>query len=120
MDPVEPSKMLEAAAREGATVTCVLTTHKHPCVSILAVGLLSRAMCLAGLHVHRPWLWLQHQPQRASCSDHAGGNVSISQQLPDLLVVGGSEDAVPACTRPVDDGDVLQLGDISIRCIHTP
>jgi len=46
--------------------------------------------------------------------------VSISQQLPDLLVVGGAVDAVPACTRPVEEGDMLQLSDISIRCIHTP
>jgi len=32
VDPVEPSKMLDAASKEGATITCALTTHKHACV----------------------------------------------------------------------------------------
>ena len=55
-----------------------------------------------------------------SCRDHAGGNVGMRDQVRDLMVVGGAEDAVAACTRPVSDGDTLQLGNVSIRCIHTP
>ena len=39
VDPVEPRKMLAAASKEGATVTSVLTTHKHACVSSLAAAM---------------------------------------------------------------------------------
>ena len=44
----------------------------------------------------------------------------MARQVRGVMVVGGSEDTVPACTRPVSDGDTLQLGNLSISCIHTP
>mmetsp|Transcript_5676 Transcript_5676/g.15168 ORF Transcript_5676/g.15168 Transcript_5676/m.15168 type:complete len:253 (-) Transcript_5676:347-1105(-) len=52
--------------------------------------------------------------------DHAGGNQELKAELDDIVVVGGRNDDVKACTRAVVDGEELQLGNIVIKAIWTP
>eukprot|EP00898_Chlorokybus_atmophyticus_P006130 jgi/Chlat1/6518/Chrsp45S05996 len=53
--------------------------------------------------------------------DHAGGNTAMASLVPGVEVVGGVRDGVPACTRAVDEGDFLELGDDTrVTCISTP
>jgi len=39
-----------------------------------------------------------------------------------MIVVGGADDNVPGCTKPVKDGDQINLfdGKIKLTCLHTP
>lgn len=53
-------------------------------------------------------------------NDHSGGNVSVSSEHPGLTVIGGAHDNIPGCTRPVQDGDILDIHGIKVRCLHTP
>jgi len=41
-------------------------------------------------------------------------------QIEGLRVVGGTFDAIPFCNHPVEDGDQLSFGSISISCLLTP
>jgi glyoxylase-like metal-dependent hydrolase (beta-lactamase superfamily II) len=42
-------------------------------------------------------------------------------QIPDLPVLGGAIDSVEACTRPLEDGTVLTIGEgVKVTCLHTP
>ena len=52
--------------------------------------------------------------------DHAGGNKALKQAVADVEIVGSAIDNVEACTRPVADGDVLELGALRITCMVTP
>jgi len=52
--------------------------------------------------------------------DHAGGNVEFAGKVPGIIVVGGVNDGIPACTHPVRQGDVLQLGDIKVEVLDVP
>lgn len=52
--------------------------------------------------------------------DHSAGNAEMSQNFPDLKIYGGVKDEIPCCTDPVSDGDVLCIGGMDIKCIHTP
>lgn len=55
------------------------------------------------------------------CSDHAGGNKKLAQHLPDLEIVGGADDAVPACTRLISSHqELLEVGNLEITCLRTP
>ena len=44
----------------------------------------------------------------------------MKKSIPDLTVVGGLDDKVPACTLPVSNGDTFSVGGIKITCMHTP
>lgn len=81
VDPVEPEKLLSAAADRGLRITVALTTHHH--------------------------------------FDHAGGNKELKRLLPEVEVVGG-EPNVEGMTRLVTDGETILLGNLAVRCIHTP
>lgn len=52
--------------------------------------------------------------------DHSGGNAEMKEIIPDLQIVGGKEDNVPACTLAVNNGDTFEVGGIKITCMHTP
>ena len=53
--------------------------------------------------------------------DHAYGNPIIKRLVPSCTrVYGGREDDVPGGTRPLDDGDVLHVGNVAVRAISTP
>eukprot|EP00347_Sterkiella_histriomuscorum_P010469 403376163 len=52
--------------------------------------------------------------------DHSGGNADIKNTYPELEVVGGSNDNIPSCTLPVNDGDTLDIHGLKIKCMHTP
>jgi hydroxyacylglutathione hydrolase len=53
--------------------------------------------------------------------DHVGGNEELAREL-GLEVVGHVSDQgrLPALTRGIDTGDVVQVGDVQARCIHIP
>ncbi|CCG82065.1 Probable hydroxyacylglutathione hydrolase C824.07 [Taphrina deformans PYCC 5710] len=51
-------------------------------------------------------------------ADHAGGNKEILSHYPDLKVIAG-KDCACVQTTPAD-GEVFQVGELSIKSIHTP
>lgn len=51
--------------------------------------------------------------------DHAGGNAELKQLVPDVEIVGGDE-SIQSLTRSVQDAEVLHVGKLEVRCIHTP
>lgn len=53
-------------------------------------------------------------------ADHAGGNLKLAEHLPELAIVGGAGEDVPAATLTVKDGDELAVGRLRIKCIATP
>uniref|UniRef100_A0A0E0D008 hydroxyacylglutathione hydrolase n=1 Tax=Oryza meridionalis TaxID=40149 RepID=A0A0E0D008_9ORYZ len=103
VDPVEPEKVLAAAAEVGVRIDCVLTTHHH---------------CAVPKIFPNPTLRDQSPTTR---KDHAGGNEKLAQSVPGIKVYGGSLDNVKGCTDQVENGTKLSLGkDIEILCLHTP
>ena len=54
--------------------------------------------------------------------DHVGGVAAVVEAFPGVEVVGHASDLgrIPGVTRAVDDGDVLELGDLRARIIHNP
>jgi len=52
--------------------------------------------------------------------DHAGGNNECKKLIPGVEIVGGERDAIQGMTRPVKDGDVLNVGATRVECIWTP
>ncbi|XP_064404294.1 probable hydrolase PNKD [Halichondria panicea] len=52
--------------------------------------------------------------------DHAGGNVLLKRQYPDLQVYGGANENVAAQTHPVKDNDTIKLGKFTIDVLSTP
>ena len=50
--------------------------------------------------------------------DHAGGNSDLRRLVPDIQVIGG--EPVQAATSIVRDGEALQIGQLHVRCVHTP
>jgi len=52
--------------------------------------------------------------------DHSGGNVALAQSYPYLKVIGGAHDSIPGCNHPINDGDILDIYGIKIKCLHTP
>lgn len=51
--------------------------------------------------------------------DHAGGNLMIKAQLPNVEIYGSTKDDVESCTNFIEDGSELKIGSISIKCILT-
>ena len=37
-----------------------------------------------------------------------------------IIIVGGENDGVAACTQTVEDNEEIHVGNINIRCIETP
>lgn len=54
--------------------------------------------------------------------DHVGGNADLLASLPDLQVYGSAGDAprIPGITHRVNDGDVVEVGDLRGRSILIP
>lgn len=86
----------EAAAVDPVEVDRVLAAASAAGVTITKV-----------LTTHKHW-------------DHAGGNKDMLKALPECEIVGSTVDDVGACTRPVDYGDTIALGTLSITCLATP
>ena len=54
--------------------------------------------------------------------DHTGGNAELAKAIDGLTVVGHVSDQgrIPGLTQPVDEGDVIALGDIEAAIIFNP
>jgi len=53
--------------------------------------------------------------------DHSGNNEEIAKELPQVKIVGGSEDNIPACNTPLTDGQQLELENgLKVTALHTP
>lgn len=52
-------------------------------------------------------------------NDHAGGNNAIASRIPGLEIVGGEKDRVQGANVTVNDGDVIFVGGITVKCLHT-
>ncbi|HOM77371.1 MAG TPA: hydroxyacylglutathione hydrolase [Anaerohalosphaeraceae bacterium] len=52
-------------------------------------------------------------------SDHTGGIACLKKQT-GCLVIGPGREHIPCLDRPAADGDVFQLGRLTVRCIETP
>jgi len=51
--------------------------------------------------------------------DHAGGNEKLATQVKGIEVFGG-DDRIPAMTKKVGDGDLIEVGNIKIKVFFTP
>uniref|UniRef100_A0A0E0D009 hydroxyacylglutathione hydrolase n=1 Tax=Oryza meridionalis TaxID=40149 RepID=A0A0E0D009_9ORYZ len=103
VDPVEPEKVLAAAAEVGVRIDC---------------SFLWDAISAVPKIFPNPTLRDQSPTTR---KDHAGGNEKLAQSVPGIKVYGGSLDNVKGCTDQVENGTKLSLGkDIEILCLHTP
>ena len=62
-------------------------------------------------------IWLTHHHM-----DHIGGVEGIVAKHPGIEVVAHASDVsrIPKVTRPVNDGDVVELGPVRARIIHNP
>ncbi|CAD5124241.1 DgyrCDS12537 [Dimorphilus gyrociliatus] len=52
-------------------------------------------------------------------ADHSAGNERMSKLFPGLEIVGG-DDRIPAMTKKVGNGDIFNLGNLKVTCLHTP
>ena len=52
--------------------------------------------------------------------DHAGGNNEIKGLVPGIRVVGSAIDNVEGCTEPCNDGDTIEIGSLSVKCLLIP
>ncbi|KAH9385771.1 hydroxyacylglutathione hydrolase [Nematocida major] len=51
-------------------------------------------------------------------SDHSAGNASVKEMFPSCEIYAGSARAFH--TKICQDGEVIRMGGVAIRCIHTP
>ncbi|XP_075251899.1 hydroxyacylglutathione hydrolase, mitochondrial-like [Convolutriloba macropyga] len=51
--------------------------------------------------------------------DHSGGNEKFSQMFPGIPFYGG-DDRIPALSHKVKHDDVLNVGNLTVRCLFTP
>ncbi|KAJ3397031.1 hypothetical protein HDU92_001044 [Lobulomyces angularis] len=51
--------------------------------------------------------------------DHSGGNKTIFRKYPNISIFGG-DDRIPALNIRVSHNDVVKVGNLSLRCLHTP
>jgi hydroxyacylglutathione hydrolase len=91
---------------DDATSTCAAVDPAQPAKALAAAEAAGVAITVV-LTTHKHW-------------DHSGGNVELAGAIPGLTVVGGAIDEVDGCTLFVGDGQVLQLGSISVTCLLTP
>lgn len=54
------------------------------------------------------------------CRDHSGGNKQLAAHLPELQIVGGARESVPARTRAVRHEEELEIGSLRVTCLETP
>eukprot|EP00179_Madagascaria_erythrocladioides_P005523 CAMPEP_0198326066 /NCGR_PEP_ID=MMETSP1450-20131203/13678_1 /TAXON_ID=753684 ORGANISM="Madagascaria erythrocladiodes, Strain CCMP3234" /NCGR_SAMPLE_ID=MMETSP1450 /ASSEMBLY_ACC=CAM_ASM_001115 /LENGTH=250 /DNA_ID=CAMNT_0044030003 /DNA_START=64 /DNA_END=816 /DNA_ORIENTATION=- len=52
--------------------------------------------------------------------DHSGGNEEMATIVPNLTVVGGVNDSIPAVTKTVTHGDKLDFAGTEVRVLSTP
>lgn len=52
--------------------------------------------------------------------DHAGGNVKLAAEIPNLSIYGGVHDKVPGCTHPLQHEATLTIGELQVTTFHTP
>lgn len=74
---------------------------------------------------------LPHLPKDLECcailtthhhKDHSGGNEAFAATFPGLPIIGGAPEGgrIPAATRLVNHGEVVELGGLSFTSLHTP
>ncbi|KAL3981967.1 hydroxyacylglutathione hydrolase [Acanthocheilonema viteae] len=51
--------------------------------------------------------------------DHAGATKELSDECHELLIYGG-DDRIIGITNKVKDGDVFKIGELDVKCLHTP
>ncbi|RUS91802.1 hypothetical protein EGW08_000373 [Elysia chlorotica] len=52
--------------------------------------------------------------------DHSGGNRELKQAFPHVPIYGSATDSVPDITMTLNDGDVIEFGDLKFRILSTP
>ena len=132
IDPVEPAKVLAAAEKAGVKVSTILTTHHHwrasvaPLLSAVLPGRsLLTHVCISRDHAGGNEEFAQRQPgvYELSCllqCTALPGSVTSKSSCAGITVVGGVNDNVAGCTQTVQDGETIQVGKITVRCIETP
>ncbi|GFR18881.1 hydroxyacylglutathione hydrolase, mitochondrial [Trichonephila clavata] len=51
--------------------------------------------------------------------DHAGGNKQISEMIKNISIYGG-DDRIDSLTKKVCHNEIIQIGDLLFKCLHTP
>lgn len=88
----------------------------------------SAASSWLALACSRPWALRAATPHSIAAPprpapsrrDHAGGNKKLAQLLPELEIVGGAGEAVPAVTLAVGNGEALSFGELEVTALATP
>lgn len=65
-------------------------------------------------------LRLSHVLTTHKHEDHSGGNREIAAAYPTVSILGGQEDQVPACTRPVTHHDTVDLEGVKGTVLAVP
>ncbi|GJQ12424.1 hypothetical protein GpartN1_g4215.t1 [Galdieria partita] len=52
--------------------------------------------------------------------DHSGGNKRMAEMVPGITIVGGELDEVAGATLSVKDGQIIHVGNICVKALHTP
>lgn len=53
--------------------------------------------------------------------DHAGGNKDLVNLFPEkIITVVGGDKRVDAITKLVKDNDEFTIGNLNVKCLHTP
>jgi len=54
--------------------------------------------------------------------DHAGGNAALAKRFPGIEIIGSADEAdrIPAITRAVADGDVVEVGGLKATVLSVP
>lgn len=91
---------------DAATHTAAAIDPVEP-AKVLAAAEQEGATVTTALTTHKHW-------------DHAGGNNELKALVPDVRIVGSAIDNVEGCTHAVQDGDVLSVGELQLRCLVIP
>ncbi|MFC1905926.1 MBL fold metallo-hydrolase [Chloroflexota bacterium] len=100
IDPcAEADKVIDAAKKQGLKITTIVTTHNH----VDHIGAISDIRDITGA------MFLSHGAWR---------DPELTQRF--ARIMGPSFKMPPDPDRLVDDGDTIELGDLTFKVIHTP
>jgi hydroxyacylglutathione hydrolase len=104
IDPAaEAERILDNVRRMGLKIKLVVATHSHPDHLMALMEVLEGTGAPFAMHKAEPF------------GERARGASRIIS-----MMVGGRVDEAPTPDRLLDDGDVIEVGDLSFTVLHTP
>lgn len=103
-----------SAAGSGQPYPAALVDPCDGSAVLTALAKLGEEEYQSGLHVEAILTTHHHW-------DHAGGNRFLAKQLDGpIRIYGGKDDVVAGCTHKLADGDMLRVGNLTVRALHAP